>query len=246
MLEQRKEKVTTTYQRLKKSGKLSANLLHPTTANLRNECVIVFSKCPDERIRSILKGFGVEISIAADIRNIDPDKFRPLRKFILEEIENPNIQTVELLAWLLKFYDAEIQPITNPIKTPIYKQKYFQIVAVLLLLIAIYVVWPRPKCMYWDGSAYQQKDCNQAAEEELKAVRLDDSKLKRFKRITRPDTINYKDIGRVWYMKIDTVPDFFTDSGMHPVDEEKQLKPITKYIIDKYILKKKDTTVVGG
>ncbi len=246
MLEKQKKELTTTYQRLKKSGKLSANLLHPTTANLRNECVIVFSKHPDERIRTILKGFGVEISIAADIKNIDPDKFRPLRKFILEEIENPNIQTVELLAWLLNFYDTEIQLLTKPIKTPIYKQKYFQIAAVALLLIAVYFFWRRtPKCMYWDGSAYQQIDCNKAAEEELKAVRLDDSKLKHFKRITRPDTINYKDIGRVWYMKIDTVPDFFTDSGMHPVDEEKQLKPITKYIIDKYILKKKDTIVVN-
>lgn len=237
MLEQRKEEVTTAYQRLKKSGKLSANLLHPTTANLRNECTFVFSKHPDEKIRVVLNGFGVEISVAADIRNIDPDKFRPLRKFILEEIENPNIQTVELLAWLLKFYDTEMRPVTEPIKTPIYKQKYFQIAAVVLLLIAVYFVWPRkPKCMYWDGTAYQQIDCNKAAEEELKALRLDDSKLKRFKRITRPDTINYKDIGRIWYMKINGVHEFYTAAGMHPIEEKKQLKPITKFIIDEHIL----------
>jgi hypothetical protein len=90
--------------------------------------------------------------------------------------------------------------------------------------------------MYWTGDHYQSSSCN---------IKLGDTALIAFdeqkallKKISRPDTISYKAIGRVWYVKIDSDIEHYTSSGFHPIDTRKKLKPITKYIIDKYILHK--------
>lgn len=45
-------------------------------------------------------------------------------------------------------------------------------------------------------------------------------------------------------MKINNQHEFYTAKGMHPVEVKKQLKPITKFIIDEHILKLKDTAKV--
>lgn len=241
MLEKRKNEVLAAYQRLEKTGKLSANLLHPTTANLRNECIIAFAARPEEKIKNnlqVLAGPAIDISKAEDIRNIDPDKFRPLRRFILREIENPNFQTVELLEWLI--YKKQ-QPDRN---VPWFYQKYFLIGAIVIVGLVIgYLLRPEDQCMYWNGERFIAVSCDNEDIQTVRVVAMDKKRLRKFEKISRIDTINYKDIGRVWYMGADSIPEFFTDSGMHPVDDKKQLKPITKYIIDKYILTNtKDTT----
>ncbi|RYE55104.1 MAG: hypothetical protein EOP48_10920 [Sphingobacteriales bacterium] len=41
-------------------------------------------------------------------------------------------------------------------------------------------------------------------------------------------------IGKVWYSGRGKNHEFFTDSGMHPVDTTRRLLPVTDYIITKY------------
>lgn len=53
-------------------------------------------------------------------------------------------------------------------------------------------------CMYWAEDHYQPAPCNQPIENTL-VVALDTLKLTHFKRITRPDTITTKSLGKVWY-----------------------------------------------
>ena len=89
-------------------------------------------------------------------------------------------------------------------------------------------------CMYWAGDHYQQIPCNQKMGETL-VIALDTEKLNSFKKITRQDTITQTDIGRIWYIKLNNKVEFFTASGNYPLDPTLRLKPVTDYIISKYI-----------
>lgn len=89
-------------------------------------------------------------------------------------------------------------------------------------------------CMYWQEDHYEPVACDQKIPHTM-IIALDAMKLKDFRKITRPDTITYQDIGKVWYSKIDTNMEYFTSAGEHPVVFGRQLKPITAYIIDKHI-----------
>lgn len=88
-------------------------------------------------------------------------------------------------------------------------------------------------CMYWSGDHYQPIPCTKKMGNTL-VIALDTTKVRRFRKITRPDTITRKDKGSVWYSKIDNNVEFYTSPGNHPVQIEYHLKPITDHIIDTY------------
>lgn len=89
-------------------------------------------------------------------------------------------------------------------------------------------------CMYWAADHYQRISCNAKIDNAL-IVALDTVRLKYFKKITIPDTITRKSKGLVWYSKINNKIEFFTAGGNHPVELKYRLKPISDYIINKYI-----------
>ncbi|MCH5687655.1 hypothetical protein LWM68_27340 [Niabella sp. W65] len=92
------------------------------------------------------------------------------------------------------------------------------------------------ECMYWAADHYEPVPCNRKIDDaEVKPI--DTILVRRFKKITRPDTITENDIGRVWYAKINKQLEFYTVYGPHPTKPQLRLKPITGYIIDKYIQK---------
>ncbi|RZK68239.1 MAG: hypothetical protein EOO95_00315 [Pedobacter sp.] len=86
-------------------------------------------------------------------------------------------------------------------------------------------------CMYWVGDHYERIACDQKGKVGVPVISLDHNKLNNLKRITRPDTLTKNSIGKVWYARFGGKNEFFTDSGTHPVDTAKRLKPITNYII---------------
>lgn len=88
-------------------------------------------------------------------------------------------------------------------------------------------------CMYWSGDHYQPIPCTKKMGNKL-VIALDTMKVRRFRKITRPDTITRKDKGYVWYSKIDNNVEFYTSPGNHPVQIDYHLKPITDHIIDIY------------
>jgi hypothetical protein len=59
--------------------------------------------------------------------------------------------------------------------------------------------------------------------------------LKNFKKIRFSDLLTKKDIGKVWYAKIDGEHGFFTDSGSYPSDPNKKLKPLSAFILSNHI-----------
>jgi hypothetical protein len=53
----------------------------------------------------------------------------------------------------------------------------------------------------------------------------------------QPDSITLKSTGKLWYLKRNKSLEIFTAPGNHPEELNKQLKPLSAYMIKKYILK---------
>lgn len=98
----------------------------------------------------------------------------------------------------------------------------------------IWIVMPRGGCMYWTGYRYEAVACDKKIEGAL-VIAADTDKLQHFKKISHPDTITLKALGHVWYSKMNNEIEFFTADGYHPIQIHYHLKPITRYMIEKYI-----------
>lgn len=93
-------------------------------------------------------------------------------------------------------------------------------------------------CMYWTGDRYKSVPCQEKVEGAT-VLALDSAKLFNFRKINVPETLTISSINNLWYTKI-TVDsaEFYTGSGFHPLFPEKRLKPVTPYILNKYVLNK--------
>ncbi|MCX2574062.1 hypothetical protein [Pedobacter sandarakinus] len=89
------------------------------------------------------------------------------------------------------------------------------------------------KCMYWTGNKYEAISCN--LETSTPKMALDIERLQNFKKITTPDKLTKLDLGKVWYSKVYGKIEFYTDSGMHPIDTNKALKPLTAYMLRSHV-----------
>lgn len=123
------------------------------------------------------------------------------------------------------------------------KSNAIKSIVVLLIGVGIFIYWQDKqdretitkdeKCMFWTGDHYEAVACN--IETATPKIDLNVQTLNRLKKITLADTLTKNSIGKVWYATINNEKEFFTDSGMHPVDTVKRLKPITSYIISKNV-----------
>ncbi|QMV68784.1 hypothetical protein HS960_14460 [Sphingobacterium paramultivorum] len=110
----------------------------------------------------------------------------------------------------------------------------FSGVALLVLAILTTVHFLTPEeCMCWNGEKYIEVDC-QSKTQPYQVIGLDKNKLEGFVKITRPDTLGPKDVGRVWYSKINHEVEFFTGPGYHPTEFGRSLKAATMRILDSY------------
>lgn len=129
---------------------------------------------------------------------------------------------------------------------PVSKNRIFITLSFLIIFIGGGAYWllsrrapkivltGKESCMYWAGDHYQPVSCNQKFKDTL-IVALDSMKLLYFKKITRPDTITGMAKGHVWYVKVEEGIEFYTSDGYHPVYHQKRLRPLTDYIIYKYV-----------
>lgn len=90
-------------------------------------------------------------------------------------------------------------------------------------------------CMYWAGEQYVETACDKQIPNTI-VVGFDQLKIDQLKKITQLDSISETDIGKVWYYKIrrDKV-EFYTSGGTHPEYPNKHLKPMTRYMYNKYV-----------
>ena len=95
---------------------------------------------------------------------------------------------------------------------------------------------PTASCMYWTGEKYKAVNCNSRVGAAT-VIALDTFQLNNFKRVLQIDTITLKSTGKLWYLKRNKSLEIFTAPGNHPKELNKQLKPLSAYMIKKYILK---------
>ncbi|HBD25665.1 hypothetical protein [Flavobacterium sp.] len=101
------------------------------------------------------------------------------------------------------------------------------------------IIAPEPQCMQWQKKHYEVVDCN--GENQLGLLKqhdiipFDEHQSKLIK-IEVSDTTTFFKNGKslYWYCKVDGEPEFFNTHGVHP-ETGKALKPVSKYIIEKYV-----------
>jgi len=94
------------------------------------------------------------------------------------------------------------------------------------------------KCMYWKEDHYEATACGQGPPGIL-TLPLDSEKLLHLRKIANPKTsVTYASIGHVWYFKTPDSLECFTAGGAYPLDTNRRLLPITRYMIDHHILPK--------
>lgn len=92
------------------------------------------------------------------------------------------------------------------------------------------------ECMYWSNDHYESVFCDDPVKKD-NSIALNEDLTVLFMKITKPDTLTVENaLGKVWYDKSNKKVEFFTHHGTHPVNG-KTLKPVTKYIIEKYVYK---------
>jgi hypothetical protein len=98
------------------------------------------------------------------------------------------------------------------------------------------ILWPQADkgCMYWTGDHYEPMPCGESKPDTLK-LPMDEVKVRTFRRILREDTITEYSIGKIYYIKMNGRIEYYTAGGNHPVEVNRNLRKLSKYIYDKYL-----------
>lgn len=89
-------------------------------------------------------------------------------------------------------------------------------------------------CMYWNNDHYEKVACNELPKGRFIVPQNESIGLRR---ITKPDTISEKSIGKVYYIKDTNKIYYFTQGGNYPLDPKRSLKKLSSYIFNKYKLR---------
>lgn len=174
------------------------------------------------------------VKLLAWLIDFEPRPF----KFVAFEQKLDNEQKNKSEA--IKHNQSNVQSPPQPLRLNLLK--ILALLFVLIITAGIYLIKYRSanaaftndeKCMYWAGDHYQPISCS-AKKDGAIVVALDTARLLQFKKITTPDTITIKSVGKVYYFKHNNSLDFFTSGGFHPVYLDRKLKPLTAYMLTKY------------
>ncbi|RYD80504.1 MAG: hypothetical protein EOP55_02020 [Sphingobacteriales bacterium] len=300
MINNKVKAVYAVYEKRKNEKSISSNLMDPTPAGLRAECLKVYEEKKFPKEDPALRSFfgplrGDENNYIETIRKFDIDKFKPVVNFLNGVTTKPNVKVVDLVDWLIATKKPEEPPIMpmlpghenhhkeiaeanqpkeieseridlqqaevsepekvdnvvdvetekgseikNRQKKNIKKSAWF-FIAAMTVFGGSYFGWyfGDKHCMYWNGNEYKPVACNTNIPGEA-VVALNAVKVDRLKRITKQDTLTAYSIHKVFYSKINNKVEFYTDSGAHPTDSNRRLLPMSRHILNKYILRIRD------
>ncbi|MFV8352536.1 hypothetical protein [Flavobacterium sp. XS2P14] len=193
------------------------------------------------------------VNIAAILVDFNP---RPFLKFSKQEtlkkenipimsIESSDIDDVfgatEIIKRNTNSTDHSIQPsFLKKKELSVYHKRL--VIPALILVITLsgfgYFFLPKKECMQWQNDHYEAVVCETKAVGFLNlysTMPLNKNMLN-FRKIKVGDTTTFFKNNKpiLWYCKTGNHLDFFSEPGFNP-ENEKPLKPITQYMIDKYI-----------
>ncbi len=100
------------------------------------------------------------------------------------------------------------------------------------------IILPEKQCMQWQSDHYVLVDCQNKVDVLYSSSPIipTNEKTIELKKIIVSDTTTFFEGGKakIWYCKVDGVPEFFDGPGFHPITG-KGLRPVTDYIIGKYV-----------
>lgn len=129
-------------------------------------------------------------------------------------------------------------------KTISVNQIFKSLILFAMILVSAYGIkaffFPKKECMQWQKDHYEVVDCKSAIQgigaiNNMKPLIEEELKLKKIE-VTLQTPFFQKNKAAVWYCKNNGKPEYFNTAGFHP-ENGKPLKPISQYIIDKYINK---------
>lgn len=109
----------------------------------------------------------------------------------------------------------------------------------IILLSACMFFAQRKQCMQWSTDHYEKVSCDLEVKGigNYNKIEPFDEAVFNLKKITICDTTTCFDkngVAIIWYAKTTNGVDFFNSHGMHP-ENNKPLKPVTRYILEKYV-----------
>lgn len=100
------------------------------------------------------------------------------------------------------------------------------------------LIFPKKQCMQWQENHYELLDCQSKVSSlyTTSPIIPIDEDIIELNKLKVCDTTTFFKGGKaiIWYCKVDGEPEYFDDSGFHPITG-KTLKPVTDYIIKKYV-----------
>jgi hypothetical protein len=121
--------------------------------------------------------------------------------------------------------------------------QFFKALVLLMVVLASFygikeLFFPAKDCMQWSNDHYELVDCSSSVQgissrNEIIPIKKEELDLKKIK-VTQQTPFFQNNKAIVWYCKKNDKIEYFSASGFHP-ENGKPLKPISQYIIDKYI-----------
>ncbi len=267
-----------------KTGEYSGFLLKPSSAELKNLCLVLLEKGICKQDQEIFNNFfelDDKSSKRRQLEYFDVDKLKPIGNFLKGKTGTTRTVNLDLISVLVdfnprpyrKFMSGNKEELTDDVnvieilkkdkrgekeagkkivildefkKKRVSKRISLAIMPLFVLgsVIGIKkVLFPDKNCMVWVKNHYEAVEYDKV-KDTTEVIPLNQEVLENFKKITVCDTTTFfknGDIDKpiVWYGKASNKKEYeyFNQPGLHP-ETGKTLKPITKYMIGKYILKK--------
>ncbi|MBO9583995.1 MAG: hypothetical protein J7574_07540 [Flavobacterium sp.] len=173
-----------------------------------------------------------------DLKNeeSEKDKNEEVKQDVAEEVQEDEDKESETTTEVMHTFVATGQP-------PKFQIKRYLVAATFLagLAIFIYLSMSKKDCMQWSGDHYERVSCDLDVNGlgSFNVVEPFDKTVFDLKKIKVCDTTPFFDKNGkaiVWYGKTANGIDFFNGHGRHP-ENNGSLKPVTRYILNKYVKK---------
>lgn len=177
------------------------------------------------------------INLAAFLVNF---QWRPFQNFMHHEHVGKEITSVENKMSARTIQASTLAPDYIGRKP---NRKLLKILISTFLLVTIGILMGRKlineeKCMQWTGIKYEKVSCDESGRQNFVGNHTEPFEVQQFSlhRVeVTPSTVFFvRGKPVIWYTKVNGKPEFFNQSGFHP-ETGKPLKPITPYIIAKWV-----------